>query len=144
MTELKLGKYEFYPNEDFKNSPLSFEELAAELGIKKETKTQNGLFPTPEINSSFVSDAEIVIANGDCVKILSEVPNETVKLIITSPPYNIGKEYEKSISLEDYLEILRPSIEQIVRVLANDGSICWQVGNYVKDAEVFPLDVYFY
>jgi len=142
--ELQLGKYEFYPNEDFKKSPLSFEELAAELGIKKETETQNGLFPTPEINSSFVSDAEIVIANGDCVKILSEVPNETVKLIITSPPYNIGKEYEKSISLEDYLEILRPSIEQIVRVLANDGSICWQVGNYVKDAEVFPLDVYFY
>ena len=63
--ELQLGKYEFYPKEDFKKSPLSFEELAAELGIKKEAETQNGLFPTPEINSSFVSDSEIVIANGD-------------------------------------------------------------------------------
>ncbi len=83
--EIQLGKYEFYPNEDFKNSPLSFEELAAELGIEKGIETQNGLFPTPEINSSFDSDAKIVIANGNCVKILSEVPDETVKLIITSP-----------------------------------------------------------
>lgn len=142
MTEFKLGKYEFYPNEDYENSPLSFEEMAAELDSKKEF--QKGLFPTPKIEDSFNLDAEIVIANGDCVEILSEIPDESVKLIITSPPYNLGKEYEKNVSLEDYLEILRPSIEQIVRVLANDGSICWQVGNYVNKGEVFPLDIYFY
>ena len=141
MTELKLGRYEFYPNED---SSLSFEELATELQDKKEAKSQNGLFPTPEIETSFNPDAEVVISNGECVKILSEVPEETVKLVITSPPYNLDKEYEKTATLEDYLESLRPSIEQIVRVLANDGSICWQVGNYVKDGEVFPLDIYFY
>jgi adenine-specific DNA-methyltransferase len=141
MTALKSGNYEFYPKED---SPLSFEETAVELQNKKETKFQNGLFPTPEIESVFNADAEIVISNGECVEILSEIPDETIKLIITSPPYNIGKEYEKSVSLESYLKSLRPSIEQIVRVLANDGSICWQIGNYVKDAEVFPLDIYFY
>lgn len=141
MSELKIGKYEFYPNED---SALSFEQIAVELQDKTETTSQNGLFPTPEIESSFNPNAEIVISNGDCVEILSKIPDETIKLIVTSPPYNLGKEYEKSISLNDYLEILRPSIEQIVRVLANDGSICWQVGNYVKDTEVFPLDIYFY
>jgi len=144
MTELKLGKYEFFPND---NSQLSFEEIALlkeETQDEKEVKIQDGLFPQPEINNSFNPNAEIVISNGDCVEILSQVPDEIVKLIITSPPYNIGKEYEKSVSLENYLEILRPSIEQIVRVLAQDGSICWQVGNYVKEAEVFPLDVYFY
>ena len=144
MTELKLGKYEFFPND---NSQLSFEEIALlkeETQDEKEVKIQDGLFPQPEINNSFNPNAEIVISNGDCVEILSQVPDEIVKLIITSPPYNIGKEYEKSVSLENYLEILRPSIEQIVRVLAQDGSICWQVGNYVKEAEVFPLDIYFY
>ena len=147
MTELKLGKYEFYPNESsetFQNSLLDFEKMAAELASKRQSKTQNGLFPTPEIENSFDSNSGIVIANGDCVKILSEIPDETVKLIITSPPYNLDKEYEKTATLEDYLETLRPSIEQIVRVLTTDGSICWQVGNYVKDGEVFPLDIYFY
>ena len=89
MTELKLGKYEFYPNEDNKNSPLSFEEMAKQLQNKKETETQTGLFPIPKIKNSFDPNAEVVIANGDCVKILSEVSNETVKLVITSPPYNI-------------------------------------------------------
>lgn len=144
MTELKLGKYEFYPNEEKEESPMSFEEMAAQLKDKKETESQKGLFPTPEIKKSFDEKAEIVIANGDCVEILSEVPDETVKLIITSPPYNIGKEYEKSVSLDNYLESLRPAVREIVRVLADDGSICWQVGNYVKDTEVFPLDIYFY
>lgn len=144
MKELKLGKYEFYPNEDVERLPPSFEEVAARLENKKQIETQNGLFPTPEIEASFKSDAEIVISNGDCVEILSKIPDEAIKLIITSPPYNLGKEYEKSVALENYLESLRPSIEQIVRVLANDGSICWQVGNYVKNAEIFPLDIYFY
>jgi adenine-specific DNA-methyltransferase len=98
----------------------------------------------PQIEPAFNSEAEIVIANGDCVEILSTVSNETMKLIITSPPYNLGKSYEKSSSLSNYLESLRPSIEQIVRVLSSTGSLCWQVGNYVKDGEVFPLDIYFY
>lgn len=144
MTELKLGKYEFYPNDV---SKLSFEELAVlkeESRDKKEVKPQDALLPTPRIKKSFDQNAEIVISNGDCVKILSKVPDETVKLVITSPPYNIGKEYEKSASLDNYLESLRPAIEQIVRVLSQEGSICWQVGNYVNNGEVFPLDIYFY
>lgn len=144
MTELKLGKYEFYPNEDREILPLSFEEIAARLEDEKRTETNDGLFPMPEIEDAFKPNAEVVIERGDCVEILAKVPDESIKLVITSPPYNLGKEYEKNVSLEDYLASLRPSIEQIVRVLANDGSLCWQVGNYVKDAEVFPLDVYFY
>lgn len=141
MTDLKLGKYEFYPNEE---PLLSFEEMAIELQDKKQTNSQNGLFPTPEIEAKFSANAEIVLSNGDCVEILSAIPSETVKLIITSPPYNLDKEYEKTSTLEDYLKTLRPSIEQIVRVLSDAGSICWQVGNYVKDGEIFPLDIYFY
>ena len=144
MTDLKLGKYEFFPNDELWKDYEKLKE-SEEISEKNESiKLQKGLFAMPEIEKSFNPNAEIVISHGDCVKILAEVPDETVKLVITSPPYNLGKEYEKSISLEQYLEILRPSVEQIVRVLAADGSLCWQVGNYVKDAEVFPLDIYFY
>jgi len=65
-------------------------------------------------------------------------------LIITSPPYNVGKEYETQTNLEKYLKELEPILEQLVRVLNTTGSICWQVGNYIENKEVFPLDIYFY
>ncbi len=105
---------------------------------------RNNTLWKPEIESKFSYDAEVVISEGDCVQSLSQIPKETAKLIITSPPYNIGKSYEKSTSLENYLESMRPVIKQIVRVLSNEGSLCWQVGNYVENGEVFPLDMYYY
>jgi DNA modification methylase len=97
-----------------------------------------------DVASSFDPSAEVVIADGDCLTTLRELPGGFAKLIITSPPYNIGKAYEKATALPQYLDSLAPAIEQIVRVLSPEGSLCWQVGNYVADGEVFPLDVYFY
>lgn len=99
---------------------------------------------THDVISSFDPNAEVVIAPGDCLQSLRALPDEFAKLIITSPPYNIGKVYEKAMRLNQYLDSLRPAIEQIVRVLSPEGSLCWQVGNYVEDGEVFPLDIYFY
>jgi len=97
-----------------------------------------------EVASSFDPAAEAVIMPGDCLQTLGNLPEAFAKLIITSPPYNIGKAYEKAAPLNQYLESLNPVIDQIVRVLSSDGSLCWQVGNYVQDGEVFPLDIYFY
>lgn len=99
---------------------------------------------TPEVAPSFDPASEVVIAPGDCFETLRSLPDEFAKLIITSPPYNIGKAYEKATSLNQYLDSLEPMLEQIVRVLSPEGSLCWQVGNYVADGEVFPLDIYFY
>jgi DNA modification methylase len=67
-----------------------------------------------------------------------------VKLVITSPPYNIGKAYEQATTLDEYIENLRPILNEIYRVLSPEGSLCWQVGNYVEKGEVFPLDMYYY
>lgn len=79
-----------------------------------------------------------------CLDYCKRMPEGSVKLLITSPPYNIGKAYETQVSLEEYIKNMEPMIKEFVRVLADDGSICWQVGNYVNDGEVFPLDIYFY
>lgn len=68
----------------------------------------------------------------------------SVDLIITSPPYNIGKEYERRQPLDTYLDWIRPIAAECVRVLRPGGSLCWQVGQYVRDGEVFPLDLLFY
>ena len=80
----------------------------------------------------------------DALDFMKSLNDGEVKLIITSPPYNIGKEYETRVSIDKYLENMEVFISEMVRILADDGSICWQVGNYVKDGEVFPLDIFFY
>ena len=99
---------------------------------------------TPEIASTYDPDAEAVITPGDCLETLQNLPDGMAKLIITSPPYNIGKEYEKATNLDDYLNALSPVVDELVRVLSPEGSLCWQVGNYVESGEVFPLDIYYY
>lgn len=98
----------------------------------------------PEIATSFNPCADAVILPGDCLNSLHTLPDSFAKLIITSPPYNIGKAYEKATDLGEYLNKLDPIIEELVRVLSSQGSLCWQVGNYVEDGEVFPLDIFYY
>jgi adenine-specific DNA-methyltransferase len=85
-----------------------------------------------------------VVAQGDCLETLRTLPHGTMQLIVTSPPYNIGKNYEKATDLERYLRALTPIVDELVRVLKSGGSLCWQVGNYVDDSEVFPLDIFYY
>ena len=80
----------------------------------------------------------------DALNFMKEIPDNTVKLIITSPPYNIGKEYEVKTNINTYLENMKPMIREMVRILAEDGSICWQTGNYVENGELFPLDIFYY
>ncbi|WP_236082300.1 DNA-methyltransferase [Stutzerimonas stutzeri] len=67
-----------------------------------------------------------------------------MQLIVTSPPYNIGKEYERRTSRQVYIEEQAATIAEAVRLLKPQGSICWQVGNHVDDGEVFPLDILLY
>ena len=102
------------------------------------------LFPTPTIHNAFDDHAEIVLANTDVLTFLATLPSDSMQLIITSPPYNIGKSYETRTSLKNYLEQQSQVIAELIRVLKPEGSICWQVGNYVDKGEVYPLDIYYY
>lgn len=80
---------------------------------------------------------------GDSLKEIKKIADGSVNLVITSPPYNVGKEYEKKVSIEKYLVEQEKIIDELVRVLSDNGSICWQVGNYVNDGEVYPLDIFY-
>lgn len=88
------------------------------------------------------------LAKIECVdnmEFMRGLSKESMHLIVTSPPYNIGKEYErKRTSLDVYIEEQAATIAEAVRVLHPNGSICWQVGNHVDDGEVFPLDIILY
>jgi DNA modification methylase len=89
-------------------------------------------------------DIDYKIINGDTLIELDKIGNKKFDLIITSPPYNLGKEYETKKSIEDYLESQKQIIEKLVDVLSDKGSICWEVGNYVQKGEIFPLDTFYY
>lgn len=67
-----------------------------------------------------------------------------MKLIVTSPPYNIGKSYERREELNRYLAQQAQVIAECSRLLHPNGSICWQVGNHVQNGEIFPLDIFLY
>lgn len=84
------------------------------------------------------------IKNDDCLSALRKIEDEKFDLIITSPPYNVGKSYETKTSIEKYLETQDEIISELIRTLSKKGSICWQVGNYVDKGEIFPLDIYYY
>jgi adenine-specific DNA-methyltransferase len=94
--------------------------------------------------SEFDTSADLVFYPGDCRDLLKQIPDQFVKLVVTSPPYNLGKPYENRIHLTEYLEQQKQVITECVRVLNDHGSLCWQVGNYVTDGEIVPLDMALY
>lgn len=93
-----------------------------------------------------LNDLDVRIVQGDSLNVLDTIANGSVQLAVTSPPYNIGKAYEKDIrmSLDEYLDWLTPIIEKMSDKIAETGSVCWQTGNFVRDGEIFPLDSFFY
>ncbi|MDL1891059.1 site-specific DNA-methyltransferase [Nitrospirales bacterium NOB] len=92
----------------------------------------------------FDPDANAVLFAGDCLDLLRSVPDGLVKLVVTSPPYNLGKSYENRLDIGEYLSLQRSVIEECVRVTSKNGSICWQVGNFVDNGEIVPLDLKLY
>ncbi|MEX0954005.1 MAG: site-specific DNA-methyltransferase [Rhizobiaceae bacterium] len=95
-----------------------------------------------ERTSVRVSDA--IMECEDNLDFMLKLPDESMQLIVTSPPYNIGKSYERRSPLESYVDGQEAVIDECVRLLRPGGSICWQVGNHVVGGEVFPLDIILY
>ena len=93
---------------------------------------------------SFSERERAVVARADALDFAKSLPAAFATLVVTSPPYNVGKEYERKRDFHEYLADQEPLISELWRLLKPDGSVCWQVGNYVHNGEVFPLDVYYY
>ena len=85
------------------------------------------------------------IYNGDCLELLSKIPSESVDLVVSSPPFNIGKTSNDRQPLNDYLKWQKEVLSECYRVLKKTGSIFWEVGAYVADnGSHIPLDVKFF
>lgn len=79
---------------------------------------------------------------GDVEAFLDSLPKKQVfDLVVTSPPYNLGKKYEEKLELEDYIAWQERIIRKIYPLVKDYGSICWQVGNFVDNGRIVPLDI---
>lgn len=83
---------------------------------------------------------------GDAWDLIHSIEDKSINLILTSPPYNIGKPYEKGMfsSLDDYAVRMEALIAELSKKITDDGSICWQVGNHIEKGSVYPLDILFF
>ena len=87
--------------------------------------------------------ADWEICAGDAFELVGELDDGSVQLTVTSPPYNIGKRYERRVELDRYLAPYREFARNLFTKTAETGVVCWQVGNYVEDGVILPLDCLF-
>ncbi len=102
------------------------------------------MFEQIKIADNFSIDEKIIVFPGDCLNFLRQIPDESIQLVVTSPPYNIGKEYERKLKLDQYINQQAEVIRECTRILKTTGNLCWQVGNYVENGYIIPLDTILY
>ena len=72
---------------------------------------------------------------------MKELPDNSIHLMITSPPYNVSKEYDDDLTLKQYLTLLENSFKETYRVLVNGGRACINVANLGRKPYI-PLSDY--
>ena len=86
-----------------------------------------------------------LIWSGDAEAFLDRLPSSPrFDLIVSSPPYNIGKSYEKRTEMGQYLTWQTRVLSKVTALLKPGGSLCWQVGNFINKNEILPLDIVFH
>lgn len=93
--------------------------LYEELETKQKLDSYETPFPKEYLNTIILGTAEN----------MKEIPNNSVHLMITSPPYNVSKEYDSDLSLSEYLTFLKNSFKEVFRVLVNGGRACINIAN---------------
>jgi len=72
---------------------------------------------------------------------MDELPENSVHLMVTSPPYNVGKEYDKGLTLDEYKSLLRDVFKEVHRVLVPGGRACVNIANLGRKPYI-PLDTF--
>lgn len=110
---------------------------------KSESRSSTEIIK-PKSKATAALGLSYAVWQGDSERFLQELPEEPLfDLVVTSPPYNIGKSYEKKDTLEAYMGWQERIIELIEPRLKEGGSLCWQVGNFVDNGQIIPLDYEF-
>ena len=104
--------------------------------LYKEIKNNNSdiivnEFPNELLNTIIASSCEN----------MKDIPNNSLHLMITSPPYNVSKEYDNDLSLNEYLSLLKNCFTETYRVLVDGGRACINIANIGRKPYI-PLSDY--
>jgi len=86
----------------------------------------DGAPPLPDISFPQEYENTILLGNAEAMQ---EIPDRSLHLMVTSPPYNTTKDYDRDLSLEEYLEMLKRVFAETHRVLVHGGRACINVAN---------------
>ena len=78
---------------------------------------------------------------GDARRVLRNLPDNSVHLMVTSPPYNVGKEYDEDLTLGEYLDFIEEVMREVYRVLVWGGRVCFNIANLGRKPYI-PLHAY--
>ena len=106
-------------------------KLYSALEVKEVIDKTEKKLPDELVNKFILGSAEN----------MKELPDNSVHLMITSPPYNVSKEYDNDLSLKEYLQLLKNSFGETYRVLINGGRACINVANLGRKPYI-PLSDY--
>ncbi|MCG3218461.1 MAG: site-specific DNA-methyltransferase [Candidatus Heimdallarchaeota archaeon] len=114
------------------DSSIFYNSRLYDLFAIEETKdgTENDL-PEEIVNQIICQDS----------RKMGEIPDNSIHLMITSPPYNVGKEYDANLSLKEYLELLKEVFGEVYRVLVNGGRAIVNITNVGRKPYI-PLHSY--
>lgn len=73
-----------------------------------------------------------LLYEGDCLDMFKQIPDNSIHIIVTSPPYNLQMEYEQKLTKEEYLIFIEQVLRECYRVLVHSGRICWNVMNQIR------------
>ncbi len=85
-----------------------------------------------------------VLYRGEAENLFREIPNESIDLVVTSPPYCMQKDYEKGMEIDEFIRTHSEVLPEVSRITKPGGSICWQVGYYFRNHVATPLDYLVY
>ena len=92
------------------------------------------------IINEFPNELLNTIIEGSCEN-MKDIPNNSLHLMITSPPYNVSKEYDNDLSLNEYLNLLKNCFAETYRVLVDGGRACINIANIGRKPYI-PLSDY--
>lgn len=126
--------------------------ISSSFGISKRENHDSSPFYNLKMYKNFQDTKEIMAENiiskhklnniyKKSSEIMSEIPNNSIHLVITSPPYNVNKEYDNNLSLDEYLKLLENVFKETYRVLVDGGRVCINVANIGRKPYI-PLTTY--
>lgn len=113
------------------STPFYTSKLYEGLPKEKKVKYIENPIPTQFLDKIFCKSSER----------MEELPDNSIHLMVTSPPYNVGKEYDEDFTLEEYLQFLKRVWKEVYRVLVPGGRACINIANLGRKPYI-PLDAF--